>query len=155
MLILALLACAEKAPVDTLAAGVFWPAEGRRFELAPLDQPDAEPWELRVEEGEWRMRIGDRWADATQLGTWPYEADPGLIVGESRLLPDRVEVGEAQAGATVESIDAGTVWYGTFDEVATVTVEEGDWAGEARFAKGLGPIALTLRGELRELVYYE
>lgn len=155
MLLFLLLACGEGAPTKAVPPGGYAPVEGSRFELVPVGFPDEAPWELRVEEGAWKMRIGDRWADATALGAWPYEADDGLIVGESRLLPRTVEAGAQEEGATVESVDRGEVWYGTFDEVATVTIAAGDWAGEQRFARGVGPIFLTLGGEPRELVYYE
>ena len=81
--------------------------------------------------------------------------DDGLWIGETQLLPFRIEAESQGAGVRIVDIGSRETWYGTFEGVVTVEVDAGDWAGEQAFAEGIGLIEVTWRGEPWQLVYYE
>lgn len=130
-------------------------AEGSEVHLAPPDAPDDLPILLRIEDGTWSLRSGARWADAADLGDYDLSLDDGLWVDLSHLLPEPVAEGATGQGVEVVALGERSTWYGTFPDVATVAVAEGPFAGEAAFARGVGPIALTFDGALWEAVWYQ
>jgi hypothetical protein len=111
---------------------------------------------LRSEDGLWTFRRGERWSDATVQGEYATELnDEGFFVGQSQVLPHRLEEGEtSEHGVTVVALGELEVWYGTFPMVARVEVTEG-LPGEHAFAESVGPVRLELVDMVWELAYYE
>lgn len=79
----------------------------------------------------------------------------GLVVDDSRLLPATVKDGASANGVEVTDTGERAVWYGTFPDVASVTVSAGSLAGDWAFARDVGPIAARVAGDDWELVYYQ
>jgi hypothetical protein len=143
------------APREPVSAQAYWGAEGRRIEFAPLGLPDEPPLSLRMEEGTWTLRLGERWADAAPVASYLYATDDGLWLNDDQLIPENQNVGGAGEGCEVVAEGEATTWYGTFPDTLTVSVEGGDWAGEAVYAAGVGPVLIAYQGATWELVYYE
>jgi hypothetical protein len=140
----------KKAAAEEGYAG----STGTEVHLAPPDAPEETLLLLRIEAAAWTLRQGERWADAEELARYALQTDDGLWVDASHLLPAEVAAGATGEGVEVLSLGARETWYGGFEDVATVRVDEGPFAGEAAFARGVGPIALTHGGALWELVWY-
>jgi hypothetical protein len=153
-MLLLTLACSGADRGEVAEAG-YAGADGSEIHLAPPDAPDDAPIIVRVEEGLWALREGTRWADAVELGEYEVSLDDGLWVDLSHMLPDSVEAGATGDGVEVVEMGERSTWYGTFPDVATVLVDEGPFAGEGAFARGVGPIALTYDGALWEAVWYQ
>lgn len=79
----------------------------------------------------------------------------GLVVDDSRLLPATVKDGASADGVEVTEKGERAVWYGTFPDVASVTVSAGSLAGDWAFARDVGPIVARVAGDDWELVYYQ
>jgi hypothetical protein len=142
-----LLACAEDAPKsDGAYAEEYAGSAGALLTFAPLGEPDGAARTLTIGEDAWEMTPDDRWTRS---------AADALVVDDVTLLPARLSEGASDGAATIETMGEWTVWYGTFPKTVEVTVAEGDFAGTAVFAEGVGPIQLTLRGEALETTTYE
>ena len=160
---LALLAACTPAactPADTGAGGasfrLYAGEPGQLYELrapaedAPGDTAAPVPtgptrW-LRVDDAAWTLTEGDDVDTATLVATWALQLDGGLTVDDTALLPDTVRAGASVGTATVRAIAPWETVYGTFADAAEVEVTgDGPWAGTHVFAKGVGPVFLTLR----------
>lgn len=142
---LLLLACGEAASTSgaELRAVDYAGEVGTRAQFAPPGSPDEVPLALEIGEGQWTLRLGADWDDATPVSEHAVSTDGALVVDGVELLPAK------PAGAT-----DFTTYYGTFPDTVSSTVEEGAFAGHWVFARGLGPVLLTVDGVERELVYY-
>jgi len=101
---------------------------------------------LRIDETSWTLSEGDDVDTATLVATWALTLDGGLTVDDTPLLPDTVRAGATAGTATVRAIAPWETVYGTFADAAEIEVAgEGPWVGTHVFAKGIGPIFLTLR----------
>ncbi|MFZ5478278.1 MAG: hypothetical protein ACOZNI_16040 [Myxococcota bacterium] len=150
-----LLACGEEPQSTGASAEQYAGPVGATLWYAPLAEPDGAPRMLRVAEESWEVRGGEAWEDGAVVATWTRELPDELLVGDVVLLPPKLYEGASKGAATVESEGEWTVWYGTFPQAFELTIGEGDFAGTAVFAEGVGPIQLTLSGEELELTYYE
>ncbi|MDP2313515.1 MAG: hypothetical protein Q8P41_11465 [Pseudomonadota bacterium] len=125
---------------------------------APTDTAPAEAtpsrW-LRLAIDAWTLTEGPDADDSLAIATWPLTAEDGLVVDGTRLLPTNILAGAAADGATVRAVAPWETRYGTFPEAAEVEVAEGAWAGTQVFAKGVGPVYLTIAGVPWEMVWYE
>ncbi len=140
-----LMACEPVAVAEGGARHVkdFLGPEGVRIELAPADLPDDPPLHVVLGAESWAVRLGERWDDAVDVGTWEVQVTDSLRVDGHELLAEPL-------GTTTET----AVWYGTFGETLAVTGPDGPFAGEWVFAEGIGPVVATLDGLRRECVYY-
>ena len=84
-----------------------------------------------------------------------WSTTDGLLVDDSRLLPATVKDGASADGVDVTDTGELAVWYGTFPDVASVTVSAGSLAGDWAFARDVGPIVAQVAGDDWELVYYQ
>jgi hypothetical protein len=152
-----LLACTgDEGPAGLGADARDYLAPDAQYELIALDDTGSDSvWLLRVEEGTWTLREGERWRDAEELAAFEADTSDGLRLDEARVLPPRLEAGAAFEGGSVEAVEATQVWYGLFETAVTVQLDEGRLAGRQVFAAGVGPIVLTVDGEERELALYE
>lgn len=129
---------------------------GAFYELIPLDAPDSVPLLVQVSADSWELRYGDNWRTAQDQGEAARQVGgQGYVVGSSMLLPAGLEVGSSAQGTTIEASGEREVWYGTFPDVLSVEVGEGEFSGPAAFAAGVGPILLSFGGREWELAGYE
>lgn len=152
MMLLLLAACGGpdegSAGVD---AAAYAGGPGRLVEFAdPADEAHVSQLTLVITETTWEFT---NLSGATLSVPWTMEGGALLVDGQV-LLPAKVQGGSSAQGATVTSVGAEEVYYGTFPDAAAVTVEGGDFAGEHAFARDVGPIRLTWSG-VWELAYYE
>jgi hypothetical protein len=110
---------------------------------------------LRAEASTWTLREGREWPTAEEVAALEIRTDDGLRAGDTLLLPESLIEGESSEGATVVGFQETEVYYGTFVDTVVVDIADGDWAGAQVFALDIGLVALTWRGEARELIYYE
>ena len=80
------------------------------------------------------------------LPTGQREHPIGRVDG-SQLLPSKVKEGASAEGVEVTEMGERAVWYGTFPDVASVTVSTGTLAGEWAFARDIGPIVAHIAGD--------
>lgn len=113
------------------------------------DEPPAE-LSLAIDATTWTWTLPGGTIRAMEWST----AD-GLLVDDSRLLPATVKDGASADGVDVTDKGERAVWYGTFPDVASVTVSAGALAGEWAFARDVGPIVAAVAGDDWELVYYQ
>ncbi len=157
-MILLLLACSgDEGPQGLGGDYRDYLAPDAQYELVAREDSGAveQVWLLRIEEGTWTLRDGDRWRDANDLAQFEQSTEEGLRLDEYRILPERVEAGASFEGGHVEALEATQVWYGLFEAAVTVQLDEGPLAGRQVFAPGIGPIVLSFDGEERELALYE
>ncbi|MDP2309434.1 MAG: hypothetical protein Q8P18_25660 [Pseudomonadota bacterium] len=112
---------------------------------------------LRVDEASWTLTEGATADVGATVGTWVTRREGGLFVDEIRLLPDPVLAGKAADGATVRAIADWETRYGRFPDAAEIEIagDGGAWAGTQVFARGVGPVFLTIDGAAWETVWYE
>ncbi|MSQ03971.1 MAG: hypothetical protein EXR71_19135 [Myxococcales bacterium] len=139
-------ACGEAAE---LAAGGRQLADyigvaGTRIEFAPAGSADETPLQLLIGVDRWTLRSGARWDEAEPVAEWAVITEPALMVDGQELLsmplPDAVAV---------------TTWYGEFAESVEASPDAGRVAGAWVFARGIGPIVVTVDSVSRECVFYE
>lgn len=156
VLLALLVACGDdtaagEAPVST---GLDYAGYvGTAVELIPVGEPDAEPLFIAFREASWERRTGREWEDGAPVGRWARSVQEGALYLESALtVPASVRDGADDA--RVVSTAPREVWYGTFPDTVEVEIAAGPLAGTQVFAKGVGPIALTLEGVGWELAGY-
>ncbi len=155
-MILLLLACAGEEPQAAWSLEDWGGPAGAFYELVPLDEPDSLPLLVQVEADTWEFRYGDNWRTAQQQGEAERTVGgQGYLVGTSLLLPSELEVGSSAQGTRIQARGEVEVWYGSFPDVLSVEVGEGELAGPAAFAAGVGPILLSWGGKEWELAGYE
>lgn len=124
-------------------------------EFVDPEAPEAAPWLLRIDEERWEIRDGDRWADAAVVGAWSVDRSDGLQLDDVRMLPKNAEEGASADGLRVDFRGEVEVYYGVFPDAVETTVSGGGpLEGSHAFAKGIGPIRLTVGGETREVAFY-
>jgi hypothetical protein len=168
-----LVACAD-APATTAGAGfaAYAGDVGRLYELrvpappgdtADTAAPDtAAPdtttpsrW-LRVADTTWTLTEGATADAGTPIATWTTRRESGLFLDDVRLLPVNVLAGKSADGATIRAVATWDTVYGSFPDAAEVEITtEGAWAGTQVFAKGVGPVFLTIDGAAWETAWYE
>ena len=126
-----------------------------RLAFAPSGLPDDSPVWLQVSEADWELRVGDEWATAETLGVYERIVDDGLWVDGVQMLPYRLVTGVVDDALEVVSLGEWETWYGTFPDTVEVSIDAPPFTGRWVFAAGIGPIAIAVDGESRELVYYE
>lgn len=150
------LACAGGSDVATGEWAVdYLPPDGRYAEYTWAGTPTDAPMMLLAEDGQWSLRNGSSWNAATELGPFEVSTTDGLWLGGTRLLPEQVSYGGVADGLAITDMGQHEVYYGSFPSTASVSVEDGDFAGEHTLAVGHGPIVLTWQGVTWELIYYE
>lgn len=154
MLLLLLAACGPKDGEGTTggAAADYASPPGAVLDLVPAGQgKSGQVSTLSVTDATWD------WEDPQgQTSSWPWAVGAdGLSVNGELILPARTGPGSSGAGVSVTDNGATEVYYGTFDDTVTVEIDAGSFAGTAVFARGLGPIVLTLSGVPMELAYYQ
>jgi hypothetical protein len=128
---------------------------GGAVELVPVGEADAESLFIAFREASWERRTGREWDDGTPTGAWARSVREGAVyLEESLTVPASVTAGSSAEGARVLSVGAREVWYGTFPDTVEIEVAAGPLAGTQVFAKGVGPIVLTLEGVGWELAGY-
>jgi hypothetical protein len=145
-----LLACAgaDPLPESSGAAAADYVGEpGRVLEFIPVGEPDAEGVSLSLLDGTWSF--GDVASYTARL------APDGFYVDEGLVLPDRLAVGTTGEGVVVTAVGSVETWYGTFPDAVTVSIDAGPLAGEAEFARDVGPVRLVWEGWDGELAGYE
>jgi hypothetical protein len=144
-----------RAPSEEVAGDTAAPIDTAPSDTAPSDTSPGDTaapvstgptrW-LRVDDAAWTLTEGDDVDTATLVATWALQLDGGLTVDDTALLPDTVRAGASVGTATVRAIAPWETVYGTFADAAEVEVTgDGPWAGTHVFAKGVGPVFLTLR----------
>ena len=139
---------AEEVVGDTAPGDTAAPSDTSPSDTAPGDTaaPAGPTRWLRVDDAAWTLTEGDDVDTASLVATWAIQLDGGLTVDDTALLPDTVRAGAAVGTATVRAIAPWETVYGTFADAAEVEVTgDGPWAGTHVFAKGVGPVFLTLR----------
>ena len=137
-----------RAPAEEVVGDTAAPSDTSPSDTAPGDTaaPAGPTRWLRVDDAAWTLTEGDDVDTATLVATWAIQLDGGLTVDDTALLPDTVRAGAAVGTATVRAIAPWETVYGTFADAAEVEVTgDGPWAGTHVFAKGVGPVFLTLR----------
>ena len=164
MVALVLLACgAPDVPEGSGGrAEDYLPTEGQFSTFIPAETPDGPTLWLLAEADLWTLKLGPRWADASEWAVWSIDSADGLILNDQTLLPSRPERGwvstdEASEDGSSEVLDIGeaTAWYGTFPVAATLETSGSPLEGEQVFAVGLGLVVFEVGGERWELAYYE
>ncbi len=143
--------------------GEFSGEDGTRIDFLPqggesevqLATHQDEPLQLHIGEDEWELRLGERWADATFVDVYFLDREDGLWVDDAQLLPEDPSVGAAGQGCEVVAAGEHATYYGTFLDTVTVAVDDGDFAGEVVFARGVGPVAFDVDGQGWTAAYYE
>lgn len=157
-MIFLLFSCTKGTPEDhqkppTLAD--YAGTAGNLLMFSPLEEPDGPTEMLLISEESWEIRVGDFWEEAEPGDHWSWSLEEeGLQVGSDLLLPAGLKKGSSSGSATIEAVGAFTTWYGDFSDTLLVTVEDGAWAGQLVFARGLGPIRFSRGGDW-DLVYYQ
>jgi hypothetical protein len=101
-------------------------------------------------------RAGERWDDGTGEASLATEtSEEGLSVDGLLVLPARIRPDETWDGGEVVDIGPLDVWYGGFEQAVSVSLSGGRLAGEAGFARELGPVKLSLDGDPWELAGYQ
>ena len=157
------LAACEAGPADSLSEGAFPGDAGTRIDYLPEADgaevqhasDEDEPLQLHIGEDEWELRLGERWADANFVAVYFLDRDDGLWVDDAQLLPADPEVGATGQGCEVVAAGEHATYYGTFLDTLTVAVDDGDFAGDVVFARGVGPIDFTLDQQRWTAAYYE
>lgn len=154
-----LLACGEPDPIEGSGqrATDYLPVEGQFSTFIPADEPDGPTLWLLAEAEQWTLKVGPRWADASEWAVWSIESDAGLVLNEQTLLPTRPEKGWVSTDEASEILNIGeaTAWYGTFPVAATLVTSGSPLEGEQVFAVGLGLVVFEVDGKRWELAYYE
>lgn len=157
--LLFLAACGSDAPYTqggSLNAIDYVPATQSWLQFGPAEAPADGPFlMIEVSDASWELRQGPEWTDATSEEQLPVTSDDGLSVAGALLLPAEITEGAEQDGVTVLTLGDEQVYYGTFTMAVRTSVASGRFAGEWAFAPTVGPIALTVDGQVWELVYYE
>lgn len=146
------LACDSKGGgPDALTAADFAPAPDLLLEYAPEGDPGAGATRITVTATTWEVEAPDG-----AITSLPWEiAGTGLTLDGTLILPDPPTEGTAGDGVEITESGSREVWYGSFEDTVTVSVDGGVLAGTDVFGKGLGPIYLTMGGAPWELVYYQ
>lgn len=158
MLLLLALACSAEfvGGADAATAEEWGGPVDSYLELAPQDFPDSPALLIEITRAGWEIRYGSSWSSAQDLDRLTVLADStGYRVGDSLLLPVPVQVGTEVQGTRIVARGELEVWYGTFPDAVEVEVGQGEMAGAAAFAPGVGPLRLEYQGKAWELVYYE
>jgi hypothetical protein len=148
------------APADS-EGGAGFLAEGyagepsTRLAFTPSAVPDEAPVWLQIDESDWELRVGDDWATAEALAVYDLSLEEGLWVDDVQMLPYRLVTGVVDDALEIVSLGGWETWYGYFPDTVEVSVDASPFTGRWVFAEGLGPIAIAIDGESRELVYYE
>lgn len=160
--LLLLVACDRDPPEAIEHAPAYLGPSPRRWVFVPQGAPETEVLQIESRDGQWELRAGRRWRDATPLARWAVSAEPELVVDGQVLLSELVAVGPVADGVEVTDIGEREVWYGTFERVASVSVAAGALAGEQAFARDYGPVLLSwdparsgLQAGVWELASYE
>ncbi len=123
-------------------------------DTAPSDTADTAPappgLSLTIDDANWNLTLSS--GEGVAL---PWSVADGLLVDDTQLLPATVTAGASTGSVEVTEKGERTVWYGTFPDVASVTVSSGSLAGEWAFARDVGPIYAHVGGGDWELVYYQ
>jgi len=154
-----LTACGSDDPYTEaggLHAGDYIPATNDWLQFGPTDAPADGPF-LMFEVGPtaWELRQGISWTEADSEEQIATDTDDGLTLAGTTVLPGRLSEGAEQGGATVLTMGDESVYYGTFSLTARTSVPSGRFAGEWVFAPHIGPILMTIDGQVWELVFYE
>ena len=161
---IALLACGDPEPVKG-SGGLsqdYLPVDGQFSAFIPAENPDGATLWLLTEPDLWTLKLGPRWADASEWAIWSVNSADGLLLNDQALLPARPETGwvsENQDGdfgeTEILNIGQATAWYGTFPVAATLETTGSPLDGEQVLALGLGLVVFEVGGERWELAYYE
>jgi hypothetical protein len=161
---LLLIACGEPEALEGSGewATDYLPVEGQFSTFIPADNPDGPTLWMLCEADLWTLKLGPRWADASEWAVWSIDSDEGVGLNDQTLLPSRPETGwvsenEASEAGSSEILDIGeaTAWYGTFPVAATLETSGSPLEGEQVFAVGLGLVVFEVGEERWELAYYE
>ncbi len=148
------------APADSEGGAGFLAEEyageaSTRLAFAPSAVPDEAPVWLQIGESDWELRVGDEWATAEASAVYEMSVEEGLWVDDVQMLPYRLVAGVVDDALEIVSLGEWETWYGRFPDTVEVSVAADPFTGRWVFAEGLGPIAIAIDGESRELVYYE
>jgi len=154
-----LTACGSDDPYTEaggLYAGDYIPVADDWLQFGPTEAPADGPFlMIEVSATEWELRQGVGWTEADSEEKLATTTDDGLTLAGTTVLPGELSEGAEQGGATVLAMGDESVYYGTFALAARTTVPSGRFAGEWVFAPRIGPILMTIDGQVWELVYYE
>jgi len=144
-----------------LSAALYVPEPGLELLYVPNDDPYQGSLEAMeaVDGGKWELRDGyssasDDWEEGSVVEDFDVTSDEGLQIGDTLLLPQFFQTGTHEHGVEVTDVGSGEVYYGTFEQTATVEIADGRWKGTQILASGFGLIRFTLDGATRDLATY-